>query len=342
MKETGKSGLIIFRRIFAVMFIMAGLMTIIGTSEEETSIPDSRERGNYFITVTEYVSSGGTVTHRNTVKKDTGQILKKENDEYYDASKNLIEESEDSDGDGNLDWDYTYTYINNLERTAVYNKIKEGKLEAAQFDYDLNGNLVTREADSSYDGVTFNADQRYTYEYEQIAGKWKMKTAKRDDNADYTIDYTSVYTNNADGNLVTVEGYFGDMKEFDTASNYTYIYIDMVGKWYTKTVSFEVVKGLKMTYAYEYDENGNRLSLKGFVGDVAEGMVMSATYSTYDAGNKLTIEKIDDDGDGQFESVVYYDYYGDGKLKNKKTDYDNDGNGEFDLIYTYTYNTIPE
>lgn len=339
MKETKKTCSTILRGTVIVMLAIAGFITIIGTSEEEKSTPDTRERGEFTFTVTES-KNGDLVTHRNTVKRDAEQILKKEGDEYYDTSENLTEESEDSDGDGTLDWSYTYTYNSgNLKTMAVYNKIKEGKLEAAQFFYDANGNLIKREADLSYDGTTFTEEQRFLYEYEEISGKWKMTIEKLDENADGTFEYTNIFSNNdTTGNLENVKYYFGDETEPYSASSYTYV--EVGGVWYIESAGTDLDNNgeTDFSYAYEYDGNGNQILIQGLLGDVEDGTVVSVTYSSYDTGNRLIKDEIDEDGDGKFEAVVYYDYYNDGKLKSKKTDYDNDGKGEeFDVIYNWIY-----
>jgi len=339
MKETKKTCSTILRGTVIALLAITGFITIIGTSVEEKSTPDTRELGEFTITVTES-KNGDLVTHRNTVKRDAEQNLKKENDEYFDTSENLTAESEDSDGDGTLDWSYTYTYNSgNLKTMAVYDKIKEGKHEAAQFFYDAHGNLIKRDADLSYDELTFTAEQRFLYEYEEIAGKWKMTVEKLDENADGTFEYTNIFSNNdTTGNLENVKYYFGDATEPYSASSYTYV--EVGGVWYIKTASTDLDNNgeTDFSYAYEYDGNGNQTLIQGLLGDVEDGTVVSATYSYYDTGNRLIKDEIDQDGDGKFESVVYYEYYDDGKLKSKKTDYDNDGKGEeFDVIYNWTY-----
>ncbi|MCX5850990.1 MAG: hypothetical protein NT072_02865 [Deltaproteobacteria bacterium] len=348
MNQTKLKGHAIFRRAMIVMLIFAGLITITGTSvEDEKSTPDTRELGVYSIVVTEYKDNGGLVTQENTSKFDdaTPPILKKAGDVYYDEAGNITGESEDSDGDGTLDWSYTYTYNSgNLKTMAVYDKIKEGKLEAAQFFYDANGNLIKREADSSYDGATFTEEQRFLYEYEEISGKWKMTIEKLDENADGTFEYTNIFSNNdTTGNLENVKYYFGDETEPYSASSYTYV--EVGGVWYIESAGTDLDNNgeTDFSYAYEYDGNGNQTLIRGLLGDVEDGTVVSVTYSSYDTGNRLIRDKVDEDGDGKFESVVYYDYYDDGQLKSKKTDYDDNGKGEeFDLTYNWTYKTIQE
>ncbi|MBN2284477.1 MAG: hypothetical protein JXO48_11360 [Deltaproteobacteria bacterium] len=331
------------RRLSLVVLVLFGCIAIIASGEEDTKpVPEKRETGVYNYIITDYTDGEGRITRTWSRKYDEAEVLQMEKSEYYNTDENLVKEEGDDDGDGTLDWVYTYTYEGLNLTFAVYEDIADASTNAARYFYDDHGNITERQADLSYDGAEFSADQVYAYTYEDIDGEWEMVLERLDEDDDGDWDYTNIFSYDENGNLEKVEYYFGDEAEAYTTSSYTYVLI--ADEWYMEVTLTDLDNNgeTDFSYGYDYDDDGNMTSMESFLGEPEDGTLVTGNYYSYDDEDLLIKEEIDDSGNGKIDNAIYYEYYADGNLWKKKYDYDNNDPEECDLIYIWTYETIVE
>jgi len=343
MKLSRKGFMNTLRFLCLAVVIIVGCLAVIGSSDDgtTTSAAETEEVGAFDYVVTEYVDGDGKITRMNSTKYDDEGTSLGSRDEFYDDEGNLIREEGDDDGDGQNDWSYEYVYDDAGNMTAAeYDEISEGTKRKAHFFYDDKGNLIRREADNDYDGSTFAADEIYSYEYALFGDEWKMTKEMLDEDDDGDIDYTNVFFYDENDNLERLEYGFGEEAvEVYTATYFTYTGID--GDWYTRTsktdLNFDA--NIDFSYLYDYDDQGNKSSMKSYIGDCDDdGVMISATYYVYDDTGNLIEEWYDENGDGNDDEVMYTSYYDDGRLW--RQEYDRDLNDEIDLTYTWTYEQV--
>ncbi len=190
-------------------------------------------------------------------------------------------------------------------------------------------------------------------------------TYQYDSDTDGTVEGRKTYVYDADGNLLSEEGYTPDPLISGQRSYFLYTYTyDDNGNRVTEERDNDADGAVDERHAYAYDADGNLLSdewdynANGTADNVniytydADGNILSrenncdfyggvgvrVTY-TYDAeGNLLELE-VDSGCDGVSEGpIVYFTYDDSGNVLTEETDLDGDGTEDIRLTYTYDGN----
>lgn len=220
----------------------------------------------------------------------------------YNGYGQLILEAQDHDDDGTPDVTHLYDYDENGNRVSRLST-SSTRVSIATFTYDVNNNLTKEEYDSNKNGIS-----------------------------------EEVYTYNANGDEVT-ESYYNDT-DGSLVETYTYDY-DAYGNQTTLTFTdfnsnSEGISTIISKSTYTYDESGNVLHQS--IDSNNDGNQNQTYTYEYDPGGNLTSEKRDRNGDGTIDYIaeddsngnrVYHanDWNYDGVWDNTyKNIYDNNGN----------------
>ena len=244
--------------------------TIDGVESCDRTVNTYNSQHQLVKSVDEYDGTVSTTTYTYNAK---GQLVsEKLNDsdsEYetqytYDASGNCIKETQLYDG--TLAWCTTFTY------DAKGNPIKEvgtdgdGVAQTETYAYNSDGNLTKY----TWEGVGFLNTTTYTYDKNgyltKMVEEYGVGTGSKE-------VYTTVYTNDADGNHLEVNysEKYADGSGFTTVTTYTY---DKGNKMLTETSNY-------YTTYYTYDKYGNLISEKLVYNDSGKVETVSTTYYEY-------------------------------------------------------------
>jgi YD repeat-containing protein len=287
------------------------------------------------------VKSSLATNHTSTQNRESKSI-----DYSYDTNGNLASISVDTDNDGNKNTIQTYDYDTNGNLTTITNSATQ---TVETLDYDSNNNLLSRLTNNET-GDNSAATYRYTNN--------KVDLFSIDQNADGTVDASTQYEYNVQGNVAgyeidrdgdgetdattaytytsnTLASYSEDSDNDGTPDitiNYTY---DTSGNRSSQSVtsSKEDTPDTKDTFEYDAQNNPSRYEqdrdLDGTV-DYIEGY-------TYDNNNNRTVYKRDLDADGNWDSITYYSYDINGKRISMIED--SDANGLADKVWNGSYET---
>ncbi len=246
-------------------------------------------------TETYHHHADGTVSMRATTTRDAG-------------GRSLTFE-EDYGADGTVDYYVTQTYdeygnVLTYEEDPDADTLRMDKRAytySAKFDDD--GTIVEKvDEDEDDDG---SADERRRYTYADpaslqgnvsTAGRPELLRYEWDGGADGTVDYSVVYSYDAQGNNVAQQ----------------------VGTWLA---------------TYTYDSHDNMLGET--VDDDSDGTPDSLDAWTYDDDGNMTLHASDYNADGTIDSTEAYDYDSDGNVLTEGDDHDADGTADWRITYTW-------
>jgi YD repeat-containing protein len=262
----------------------------------------------------------------------------------YDTNGNLASISVDTDNDGDKNTIQTYDYDANGNLTTITNSATQ---TVETRDYDSNNNLLSRLTNNET-GDNSAATYRYTNN--------KVDLFSIDQNADGSVDASTQYEYNAQGDVAgyeidrngdgetdaitaytytsnTLSSYSEDSDNDGTPDitiNYTY---DTKGNRTSQSVTSakKATPNTKDTFEYDAQNNPSRYeqdrNLDG-TADYIEGY-------TYDNNNNRTVYKRDLDADGNWDSITYYSYDINGNRIRMIED--SDANGLADKVWNGTY-----
>jgi hypothetical protein len=275
----------------------------------------------------------------------------------YDADGNLDTVTVDEDADGLIDriitytWtadgqqstigydldadgvdDYTVEYYYDAAGNEIRAKLLMGTttIEAYDYTYDADGNMLSYEVDSDGDGVV---DSRATYTWDVNGNLVRTET---DSDGNYLADEIITYTYDADDNLIEVQTDSDADGTVDTSAWYTY---DSAGN--LDRVAFDqdgdgfLVSSEDYCLLYDWSPDGSEESRIDFDSDCDDVSDLVHLERTYDSdGNRLT-SRWDKDFDGSLDEIYTYTYDANGNLIQATEDTDADGYPE----YTRTYDS---
>ena len=184
--------------------------------------------------------------------------------------------------------------------------------EIRTFTYDANGNLIedTYETDWDSDGFIDDMTQDI-YEYDDAGNLlYEESNSNLDENGNFSESSSNTY--NSDGEVIdstsTSSGY-KIIEQYDDAGNLTYESYE--SDWDGDGIADEIT-----SYGYEYDEDGNIISLVYESEEYGSVTAMSNDTFEYDENGNLLfyMTQSDSDGDGVLDSVNSTTYNSEGDI----------------------------
>lgn len=182
----------------------------------------------------------------------------------YDSKGNLVKSTWLNND--TVTWIDTYTYDSKGNQIKAVGSDSEGVVLTETYAYNSDGNLTKYTSDS--DG--YLSTETYTYDKNgyliKMVEEYGVGTSSKE-------VYTTVYTNDADGNHLEVNysEKYADGSGFTTVTTYTY---DKGNKMLTESGGY-------FTTYYTYDKYGNLISEKLVYNDSSKVETVSTTYYEY-------------------------------------------------------------
>ena len=214
--------------------------------EYDQAFFDEDAEGQYFIS--EYVYTGDLISQIITTSK-SGAVTKT----TYSYDNGHISKIDTISEDTKYESVYEYEYEDDKLVSRTYTSDDERRSYTEYF-YDDDGYMIRYEEVFSPDGKTRNTQvAEYTYDENGYVNTITI------DNGDPTIHKVS-YENDADGNILTMDGYHDDYNHKYCAYEYD-DHGNMVSS-FSQELSFDD-EGQTMTWENLYDSNGRLLSVVG-------------------------------------------------------------------------------
>jgi serralysin len=239
----------------------------------------------------------------------------------YDESGKLLAQNIDKNNDGTIDSIKSYQYDSNNNITNIADtasNISESMV------YDDQNNLLSRQVDNPDD----QHDLLELYVYENN----KLKRLDRDQEADGTIESTTTYNYDSQGNLTKYEIDQNGDGETDRYAIYTYENGKVTS--YIEDNNNDGIPDMIVTYAY--NNQGQRISHNV---QLAKNNAPNALSNfEYNDNNSVTRFEQDKDLDGTPDYIESYQYDHNNNLTRNRRDVDADGAWDFIAAYTYDEN----
>jgi len=237
----------------------------------------------------------------------------------YDTNGNISAETTDLNNDGVADVNKTFSYDNSGNLLQITNSATN---TTETLSYNASNLLLSRLIDKVAD-----PDIQESYSYTDN----KLSQFELDKGADGTIDSSTAYTYDANGNLSSYEIDKDGDGVADTTASYTYS-----GGLVSSFVEDKENDGIaNLIIVYSYDENGNRISHN--IDSTEGGEPKTLSTFEYDDNNNVIRYEQDQDLDGTTDYLEAYAY----NQNNKRTAYRRDLNadGTWDVVAQYFYDT---
>lgn len=238
----------------------------------------------------------------------------------YNAEGRLTTENTDRNNDGEIDIVKTFGYDNNGNLTSTSNSSTN---TAETLTYDSNNNILTRFIDKDQEN-----DSQESYQYSNN----KLEQFDLDKDADGTVETSTRYYYNDQGNITRYEVDQNGDGEAESVSSYEYLNNELFS--YSEDKDNDQIPNLLISYTY--DQNGNRTSQN--VDLSADGTPNSVGSFTYDSNNNPVRYEQDRNLDGQADYIEAYTYDQNSNRTIFKRDLDADGHWDFYAQYFYDRN----
>ena len=267
----------------------------------------------------------------------------------YDINGNVTR-IESSGSDGRLRGVENWTYDAWGNRTR-YEREEYGQQSTESEQYDILGNLTSRQADEDGDSIN-DIDETWRY---QFGPAGELTRVVREDSLATSQEGTgsiTTYEYDAAGKLIRVESSGDGLERTAVTLSIPVVQYLELARTYTVTSKYDADGVLaedvriafnsdigRNTVTAKYDAQGNVTSYEGrikqFNSSQPDITTMSSYQYEYDSNNRITRKTSDEDGDGKPDQIERYAYDARGNVTRELTDWD--ANGSTDQITTYEY-----